>query len=421
MKLTTSQKKHLQQLFSNTNDSFFSLLDTYEYEKKQEKLKNAKESYANIAFDEEVLFLLDDTVFGSANEGFVITNQAFYCKEIFNEGDKFLLEDIKTVQKLDDEKFSINSKEIKMHYLDNNIDDFIQILNKLIEFNKKNIINEKNLDLHLNITISQSLARNGGKYKDQTSGYTIPIKENIQDGSVLSWDGYGKSYKDIKGKLTVSVNIEKHKPKPKQTLVQKIEAQPEPKNIVVDCINCGKKNINPTTYNCKYCKKLLTAKEKTELEIQVENDNTVDAGELELIVTCVNCKKDIKNYSSNICPHCNEDANVKKVVQTKSSSEFYLNISDDITVKDIKEQFYKQIGLIIRVYESSRKQARSNKKLINLATQESRIRITTKMKIETIIEKFQDIGIKVRITSFDDSKFCNSDFSLEKAKEKYGE
>ena len=42
------------------------------------------------------------------------------------------------------------------------------------------------------------------------------------------------------------------------------------------------------------------------------------------------------------------------------------------------------------------------------------------MKIETILEEFQEVGVKVRIASSDDSKFCNSNFTLARAKEKDG-
>jgi hypothetical protein len=108
------------------------------------------------------------------------------------------------------------------------------------------------------------------------------------------------------------------------------------------------------------------------------------------------------------------------IEKTSSSSEFYITIDDEITVKDMKEYFKQQTDLVLRIYESSRKQARSNKKLINLATKKTTVKVTVRMKIETIIEKFQEIGVKVRIASFDDSKFCNSNFTLAKAKEKDG-
>jgi predicted RNA-binding Zn-ribbon protein involved in translation (DUF1610 family) len=426
MNLTSSQKQQLQQLFSNTNDSFFSFLDTYEYEKKHEKLQNAKKEYADYGYDEEPLFLLDDTVFGSADNGFLITDKKIYVNIFLDDEKIFLLSDIDECSYVEEYTISINYTQFTATYMGNSAQQIINIIKKLNKFTKENIIKEKNLDKYLNITIPQSLAINGGEYKDISSGYTIPIKKGLEDGSVLSWDGYGKSYLGVTGKLTVTVNIEKSKPKPK------IKSRPisKPKKIVT-CINCGKQNKNPSNDDCIFCAKSLTKKEKkkkTELEIQQENDNSIDIDELELIVTCVNCGKDIKNYSSNICPHCHEDVNIKiKKSKPKnsnkisSSSEFYLNVDDEATVKDIKEQFNKQTGLILRVYESSRKQARTNKKLINLVIKKSNIRITTRMKIETIIEKFQEIGVKVKITSYDDSKFCNSNFTLAKAKEKDGE
>src|SRR5574344_1409041 len=329
----------------------------------------------------------------------------------------------------------INTTEIKMGYFKKSVGSIVNIVNTLHQFYKENIIKEKKLDISSTISIPYTLAQSGGKFKDNVSGYDITIPKGVKDGTVWSWDGYGKSYGNIKGKLTVTVKVEPKiiKPKPVYTQEVKTKIKTEPKKIVVDCVNCGKKHINPKSYDCSFCGKSLTKKvaikkkKPTKIDVQIENDNSIDVEDLELIVTCVNCSKDLKNYSSNICPHCGEDANIKKkkpikkvVEKTSSASEFYLEIDDEITVKDIKNQFFKYTSLVLRVYESSRKQARSNKKLINLATKKTTIRVTARMKIETILEEFQEVGVKVRIASSDDSKFCNSNFTLARAKEKDG-
>lgn len=51
------------------------------------KLNNAKSSYAPFACfgvdDEEILFLYNDTVFGSAKEGYLFTNHQIYLKNLF--------------------------------------------------------------------------------------------------------------------------------------------------------------------------------------------------------------------------------------------------------------------------------------------------------------------------------------------------
>ena len=49
----------------------------------QKKLFGAIGSYANDVKPEEVIILVDDTVFGGAKEGILITNNAIYSKEIF--------------------------------------------------------------------------------------------------------------------------------------------------------------------------------------------------------------------------------------------------------------------------------------------------------------------------------------------------
>jgi len=430
VQLTRSQKQELLGLYSNTNDSFFTFLNNTDYEKKMKKLKNAKSEYANYSNGEEVLFLLDGTIFGSADSGLVITDKNVFVNIPLGVQDAFLISEIFECSYVKKDTIDIDYNDIESAYISGSEHQIVNIINKLREFHNANIIKEKNLDLYLNITISQTLAISGGKYKDTASGYTIPIPKGVQNGAVLSWDGHGKSYGDVKGKLTVTVYIEQ----PKSTLKPepKEEIKREPEKIIVDCVNCGKKHENPTSDECVFCGNSLTKlqqkklnKQDATLKQQMQNDNEVDVEELELIVTCVNCSEDIKNYSSHICPHCREDANQKKKKvkkeseKTSTSSEFYLKIDNDTLVKDIKKQFHQETGLVFRVYESSRKQARGNKKLINLATKETDIRITTRMKIETIIEKFQEIGAKVRIASFDDDNFCNSNFTLANAKEKY--
>ena len=473
LNLSSSQKQQLLRLYNSSNDSFFTFLNSVDYEKKMKKLSNAKDAYAFYAYDEEPLFLLDDTDFGSADDGMVISNKSIYWRNTFGDPYEVKFEELYSCELVkeggdsifdDSGIMKINTTEIKMGYFKKSVGSIVNIINTLHQFYKENIIKEKKLDISSTISIPYTLAQSGGKFKDNVSGYDITIPKGVKDGTVWSWDGYGKSHGNIKGKLTVTVKVEpiiikpKSKPTPKPVYKQEVKPKikSEPKKIIVDCINCGKKHINPKSYDCSFCGKSLTKKvevkkkKPTQLEVQIENDNSIDVEDLELIVTCVNCSKDIKNYSSHICPHCKEDANInknssdisgkkihlekinsllkgllikkekKELEKTSSPSEFYLNIDKDALVKDIKKQFIQHTGLVLRVYESSRKQARSNKKLINLATKKTTIKVTTRMKIETIIEEFQEVGVKVRIASSDDSKFCNSNFTLARAKEKDG-
>ena len=73
LNLSSSQKQQLLRLYNSSNDSFFTFLNSADYEKKMKKLSNAKDAY-----DEEPLFLLDDTDFGSADDGMVISNKSIY-------------------------------------------------------------------------------------------------------------------------------------------------------------------------------------------------------------------------------------------------------------------------------------------------------------------------------------------------------
>ena len=81
LNLSSSQKQQLLRLYNSSNDSFFTFLNSADYEKKMKKLSNAKDAYAFYAYDEEPLFLLDDTVFGSADDGFVITDKKIYINK----------------------------------------------------------------------------------------------------------------------------------------------------------------------------------------------------------------------------------------------------------------------------------------------------------------------------------------------------
>jgi len=175
MKLSTSQKQQFLQLYSHNNESFFTFLDSSSYEKKISKLNNAKTEYANFSSDEEVLFLLDDTFFGSADEGIVITSKAIYTKKAFEDKKIFYIKNITKCQKSGNNKITINSHEIEMVYLENLENSVVNIINQLLKFYKENIIKIKKLDIYSTITIPYSLSQSGGKFKDSVSGLSIPI------------------------------------------------------------------------------------------------------------------------------------------------------------------------------------------------------------------------------------------------------
>jgi len=53
----------------------------------EDKLKNARKGHASLSgSDETVVMLFDDTLFGSAREGFLLTTNRFYSKNIMEAG-----------------------------------------------------------------------------------------------------------------------------------------------------------------------------------------------------------------------------------------------------------------------------------------------------------------------------------------------
>ncbi|WP_339180290.1 zinc ribbon domain-containing protein [Paenibacillus sp. FSL H8-0317] len=56
-----------------------------ENEKVNKKFKNALEAYAKLEFDEKPVVLFDNTAFGSAKDGFIITNRQIYIHNMFQK------------------------------------------------------------------------------------------------------------------------------------------------------------------------------------------------------------------------------------------------------------------------------------------------------------------------------------------------
>ena len=91
--------------------SFFFMDNVKDSDKLAKKLKNAKEKYANIKDDEEIYMLFDDTIFGSAKEGYIITSKRIYATKLDKEG--ILFDDIKKFyrQDLDSSIINIDKKD----------------------------------------------------------------------------------------------------------------------------------------------------------------------------------------------------------------------------------------------------------------------------------------------------------------------
>jgi len=64
------------------------------------KLKNAKKSYGQLLEDDEVVVLIyDETAFGSAKKGFILTNRRIHLKNIFDFPKTLELEDVVSFSK----------------------------------------------------------------------------------------------------------------------------------------------------------------------------------------------------------------------------------------------------------------------------------------------------------------------------------
>jgi hypothetical protein len=68
------------------------------------KLKNALEVYAGDAVFEEVLVLIDSTVFGSAKEGALITDKKLYARNLWDNPLKFSWKEVESIVILEDEE-----------------------------------------------------------------------------------------------------------------------------------------------------------------------------------------------------------------------------------------------------------------------------------------------------------------------------
>ena len=63
------------------------------------KMRNAKEAFLFSQHEENIIFLSDQTVFGSCKEGFAMTDKAIYWKAHFNEASKVAYKDLERIKK----------------------------------------------------------------------------------------------------------------------------------------------------------------------------------------------------------------------------------------------------------------------------------------------------------------------------------
>jgi len=343
MKLSSNQKGKLLRLYYPTNDSVFSFLNTADSDKKNEKLENAKQVYANYGYDEEVIFLLDDTFFGSADEGIVITNKAVYTKKALEEKKVFKIKDITTCKVSGDNKIKINSSEIEMVYLENSENLVVKTINKLRDFYVQNIIKSKNLDIYSTITIPYTLAQSGGTYKDSITGYTFTIAKGRKHGTVLSWEKLGKEFNGIKGKLTLTINVA-----PKI-----VERKPViDTRVFVSCSNCGYKvdtaKTNEDKIDCPLCATKIIIR-STNSVVKVTKEEAI--AQIKKYEWNLEKLKEFQNDKEVVLVAVGINASVLEVVSEE--------LRDD---KDIILLATKDSGYVAMKYAS--KKLRNNKKII---------------------------------------------------------
>jgi hypothetical protein len=125
---------------NNTTEpsSLYFFNNSEDIKKAEKKLNNAKAAYANIGANEEVLFLFDDTVFGSAKEGFVVTSSSIYSHTINKDGISFADIDKLYLANPIDRKIMIRGKDgsdsfIKFStQMDKEIPPYFNILSKYL-------------------------------------------------------------------------------------------------------------------------------------------------------------------------------------------------------------------------------------------------------------------------------------------------
>lgn len=187
---------------SNMNDNFEGLLIrrdewNWSYDKvyvkpniPHKKLMNAL-GYAPDARPEDVLILIDDTVFGGAKDGMLVTNDALYCHEIMTSPVKISFEDITEVGMDRNSQVLVNKK----NFFKANIVDHLALLTITARINSvlKEIRGDKesnDFEANKNSKIAEQKA---------TSNSSNEIKETRNKYSLnfISGDEYFSAIKKI--------------------------------------------------------------------------------------------------------------------------------------------------------------------------------------------------------------------------------
>ncbi len=75
------------------------------------KLSSAIQSYAPTIMPDDVLALLDDTVFGGSKEGLILSKKGLYSKELFQKPKKISIDEIKSINVVSKNRIIVNGDE----------------------------------------------------------------------------------------------------------------------------------------------------------------------------------------------------------------------------------------------------------------------------------------------------------------------
>ncbi|MBF0264232.1 MAG: hypothetical protein HQL46_03105, partial [Gammaproteobacteria bacterium] len=137
--LNNAQLDEIKSLLTkaNENTNLFNALDPLEQSntKFQKKLSNAIASYATNIKAEDVLVLHDDTAFGSAKDGFIITHDAIYYRALMEDPGSIKFLDSIEITNEESKTFFVGGTKIKMDLLNETVITIAHVLKKIVEFN----------------------------------------------------------------------------------------------------------------------------------------------------------------------------------------------------------------------------------------------------------------------------------------------
>ncbi|WMT41216.1 hypothetical protein RE628_00940 [Paenibacillus sp. D2_2] len=172
--------------FSLQNESIISyvfLLQGDLDERAAKKLENVKGSYAPIQ-DENPILLFDNTAFGSAKDGFLITDQRIY---VHNMLEKEWSSDLQEIQEmyLSDNLMYIDGKSVGINLISSKDRDdfyeFVELLLFVLKYNDRIGINNRYLDYNWTPSAEQSMNYEVMGTVSTTSNWVMNTDEVIED------------------------------------------------------------------------------------------------------------------------------------------------------------------------------------------------------------------------------------------------